>query len=198
MLLIEEGVDVAAIDNAMMDFGYPVGPVKLVDEVGIDVGFHVGKVMETSMASRHIKPSTVIQRLYENGFKGRKNNRGFYKYNGKTGKKTVNPEVQKTLKIKRSKKIDIKEIQQRVCLAMVNEAIICLEKGIIKSPEDGDVGAILGLGFPPFRGGPFNYVDQTGPDKIFKTMKAFHEKFGPRFTPADLLADLAIKGKKFY
>ena len=198
MLLVEEGVDIHTIDDAMMKFGYPVGPITLVDEVGMDVGVHVGEVMEESIKSRNIKTSTVLAKLYEQGFLGRKNNRGFYRYKGKSGKKPANPDVNKILKTKPVKNIDIEELQHRVSLAMVNEAVLCLEEGIIATPEDGDIGAILGLGFPPFRGGPFRYVDSAGISFIVSKMEELTKKHGPRFTPAKLLCDMAGKKEKFY
>ncbi len=198
MLLVEEGVDIHTIDDAMTKFGYPVGPITLVDEVGMDVGVHVGEVMEKSIKDRNIKTSSVLAKLFEQGFLGRKNNKGFYKYKGKGGKKDANPDVNKILKTKPVKNIDIEEVQHRVSLAMVNEAVLCLEEGIIATPEDGDVGAILGLGFPPFRGGPFRYVDKTGISFIISKMEELTKKHGPRFTPAKLLLDMAGKKEKFY
>ena len=81
---------------------------------------------------------------------------------------------------------------------MVNEAVTCLEEGIISSPRDGDLGAILGLGFPPFRGGPFRYVDGVGAGAIVKIMEGLAAKYGKRFTPAAMLREMASKGKKFY
>jgi len=81
---------------------------------------------------------------------------------------------------------------------MVNEAVTCLEEGIISSPRDGDMGAILGLGFPPFRGGPFRYVDGVGAAEIVRIMESLTQKFGKRFMPARMLRDMAEKGKKFY
>ncbi len=200
MLLVEEGVDIHTIDDAMMKFGYPVGPITLVDEVGMDVGVHVGEVMEKSIKDRNIKTSSVLAKLYEQGFLGRKNNKGFYKYKGKGkgGKKPANLDVNKILKTKPLKNVDIEEVQHRVSLAMVNEAVLCLEEGIIATPEDGDVGAILGLGFPPFRGGPFRYVDSAGIASITSKMEELARKYGPRFTPAKLLLDMTDKKEKFY
>jgi len=102
------------------------------------------------------------------------------------------------LKIKAAKNVDIEELQHRVSLAMVNEAALCLEQGIIANSEDGDVGAILGLGFPPFRGGPFRYVDNAGIGSIVSKMEELAKKHGPRFTPVKLLRDMAEKKEKFY
>lgn len=198
MLLVEEGVDIQTIDETMMKFGYPVGPVKLIDEVGIDVGFHVGKVMEESLASREMKSSTVIQQLFEKGFQGRKNKKGFYQYKGKKRKRAANPDVNKLLKVKKATSVNSEEIQNRISLTMVNEAILCLQEGIIQSPEDGDIGAILGLGFPPLTGGPFSYVDSKGPENILTILESYRQKFGKRFTPADLLVELVKSNGSFY
>jgi 3-hydroxyacyl-CoA dehydrogenase/enoyl-CoA hydratase/3-hydroxybutyryl-CoA epimerase len=198
MLLVEEGVDVRTIDDAMTRFGYPVGPITLVDEVGHDVGVHVGKVLEASIAKRRIKSTTALKTLHENGFLGRKNKRGFYEYKGKKGKKSINKDVNKILGLKPKVKVDIQELQHRVSLAMVNEAILCLEEGIIASPTDGDLGAILGLGFPPFRGGPFRYIDAEGPAKILNTMEKLEKKFGNRFKPAELLKKKVREKALFY
>ena len=93
---------------------------------------------------------------------------------------------------------DTKTAQQRIALTMINEAAWCLEEGILKSPDDGDLGAILGLGFPPFLGGPFRYIDQTGVQNVVDQLNDFTEKFGPRFKPAQILIDHAKEGKKFY
>lgn len=198
MLLVEEGVDVRTIDHAMTRFGYPVGPITLVDEVGHDVGVHVGEVLKTSVEKRRIKTATVLKTLYNKGFHGRKNKKGFYEYKGKKGKKSINKDVGKILGIKPKEKADIEEIQSRVSLAMVNEAILCLEEGIIASPRDGDLGAILGLGFPPFRGGPFRYVDAEGPGNILNTMEKLEKKFGNRFKPAGLLKTKVDQNALFY
>lgn len=199
MLLVEEGVGVETIDDAMTRFGYPVGPITLADEVGIDVGIHVGEVMQPSAEKRGIEMATVLKTLHDKGFMGRKNRKGFYEYpRKKRGKKPVNKEVARILGIRKNPKPDITEIQQRVSLAMVNEAMLCLEEGIIRSPEDGDLGAILGLGFPPFRGGPFRYVDHERPETILSAMDALEKKYGARFKPAGILKEKAGKKQLFY
>jgi len=107
-------------------------------------------------------------------------------------------EVYRILENVPRKKMGKEEMQYRICLMMVNEAVRCLEEGIISSPRDGDVGAILGLGFPPFRGGPFRYVDSEGASSIVDIMEYLRKKHGPRFTLADLLLDMASKNKTFY
>jgi len=110
----------------------------------------------------------------------------------------ANTEVYRILGNVPRKKMGKEEMQYRVSLMMVNEAVRCLEEGIISSPRDGDVGAILGLGFPPFRGGPFRYVDSEGASSIVDIMEYLRKKHGARFTPADLLLDMASKNKAFY
>ncbi len=87
---------------------------------------------------------------------------------------------------------------ERCALQMVNEAIRCLGEGILRSPRDGDVGAIFGLGFPPFLGGPFRYADSLTPNGLLKRLEHYHDKFGERFTPAPLLVDMVKEGKTFF
>ena len=95
-------------------------------------------------------------------------------------------------------KIKDEELQQRLVLQFVNEAILCLQEGILRSPRDGDAGAIFGLGFPPHTGGPFRYVDTVGADTVLATLEGFNSKYGARFAPAQLLRDNVKAGKKFH
>jgi len=200
MVLIEEGCSIPAIDKAMQYFGYPIGPVSLMDEVGIDVGAHVAKVLSPIFTKRSVEPSTLSQKLFEAGIKGKKNQKGFYDYaqRGKSKRKTVNSDIFTVLGDITHKKIEWEEIQSRLSMVMVNEAAYCLEEGIINEPRDGDMGAILGLGFPPFLGGPFRYIDSIGVKKALQNLEVLYEKFGNRFSPAQILKDYASKDKKFY
>ncbi len=152
----------------MKDFGYPVGPLALVDEVGIDVGAHVAQDLGRAFADRGLEGSGAMPQLYEAGLHGRKNGRGFYLYpkTKKKGKKQVNPKIYDLLGGEERRSVPAAEIQDRLALLMVNEAVHCLQEGVISSPRDGDLGAILGLGFPPFRGGPFRHVDTVGREAI--------------------------------
>ncbi len=200
ILLIEEGVDPSAIDRAMLAFGYPVGPIALLDEVGIDVGAHVSKGLGPMFEERGAKPSTGLGLLYERGYHGKKNKKGFYRYDAKKkkGMRQIDREVLGILKASPHKEIDVRTIQDRVSLMMVNEALLCLQEGIISSPRDGDTGAILGLGFPPFRGGPFRHIDTEGAGAILGRMDELAEMQGGRFKAAGILRDAASSGKKFY
>ncbi len=207
--LVEEGADPKEIDKAMKLFGYPVGPITLVDELGIDVAAHVAKgEIKNLFTSRGLQGSDGYTKLFEKGFKGRKNNKGFYLYDApkkkglpfiggrKKGGKPVNPEVYEILGGTR-KVFDTAEIQDRLSLAMIGEAVLCLQEGIISCARDGDIGAVFGLGFPPFTGGPFRYIDLVGAQTITDKMNRLEERFGVLYTPPDLLVDMAKKKKKF-
>jgi 3-hydroxyacyl-CoA dehydrogenase len=190
------------MDKAMKKFGFPVGPVTLIDEVGIDVGAHINKGdLEAFFNKRGAKSSDLLNRLAEAGFKGRKNRKGFLIYDDKTGKKVrgkVNEEALKFIDSRGNKIFADAEIQDRLSLIMVNEAVHCLADGILKEPRDGDIGAVFGLGFPPFLGGPFRYIDALSATAIVEKMRSLEKELGNRFKPADLLEDMAAKGKKFY
>ncbi len=200
VLLVEEGARVGDVDRAMKDFGYPVGPLALVDEVGIDVGAHVAQDLGRAFADRGLEGSGAMPRLYEAGLHGRKNGRGFYLYpkTGKKGRKRVNPKVYDLLGGAARRSVNAAEIQDRLALMMVNEAAHCLQEEVISSPRDGDLGAILGLGFPPFRGGPFRYIDTSGADIVVSRMQTLTEKHGGRFEPAGMLTEMAKSGGRFY
>ena len=204
LLILEEGGDILQLDAEMKKFGYPVGPITLMDEVGIDVGAHImsGDLMKAYVESREgVKVSKAILHLNKAGFKGRKNNKGFLIYDAKTGKKKkgqVNKEAYEFFGGPQRKKFPSEQVQNRIAWTMINEAALCLQDGIIESPLDGDVGAIFGLGFPPFRGGPFRYMDSLGIDNCIKLLEDFTEKYGNRFKPAQILYDYVKEGKAFY
>ena len=209
MKLIEEGADIKAIDTAMKRFGYPVGPVTLVDELGIDVAAHVAKgEVKKLFDARGLKASEGYTKLFEKGYKGRKNRKGFYLYEEpgrkgllalkrKKGGKPVNTEVYEILGGARRVFAE-EEIQDRLSLAMINEAALCLQEGILSCARDGDIGAVFGLGFPPFTGGPFRYVDAVGAKTLVEKMKRMEQGFGALYKPADILVDMAAGGAKFH
>ncbi|MGO9136313.1 MAG: fatty acid oxidation complex subunit alpha FadJ [Syntrophales bacterium] len=199
--ILAEGADIKEIDIAMRKFGYPVGPIALLDEVGIDVGAHVSKVLGPLFAARGAQPNTTMERLFLAGYKGRKNNRGFYLYGGRSGerkKNVVNEEIYTFFGGTKRRKFDNQEIQNRLSLAMINEAALCLQEGVLLSPRDGDIGAVFGLGFPPFLGGPFRYIDSRGLPKIISLMEELERRYGERFTPAPILRDRNAKNQRFY
>jgi 3-hydroxyacyl-CoA dehydrogenase/enoyl-CoA hydratase/3-hydroxybutyryl-CoA epimerase len=192
--LLEEGASVQAIDMAMEDWGFAVGPLLLADEVGIDVGAHVAIIMQDAFGDR-MKGPHMMKGLIEDDRKGRKNGRGFYIYDD--GKRAgVDPTVYDALGVGPRVPVSKKDVTERLTLAFINEAALCLQEGVLRSARDGDVGAVFGLGYPPFRGGPFFTVDQMGTDVVVSKLEALEARFGERFAPAQILKDHAESGEK--
>lgn len=193
--LVDEGASIEDIDDAMVSWGFPVGPATLIDEVGIDVGVKIAKIMTDAFGDRMRAPEN-LEKLLADGRKGRKNGRGFYRY--EDGKKAgVDESVYRVLGAKARTQLPKDEIQDRLSLAMVNEAVLCLEDGILRSARDGDIGAIFGLGFPPFTGGPFSLIDRTGAASVVHRLDALADQHGDRFEPASMLRDHASSGTRF-
>lgn len=188
--VLEEGAAVDALDQAMTRFGFPVGPCALLDEVGVDVAARVAGVMQRHFGERMAPPASMGA-LVADGRKGRKSGRGFYRYDG--AKKRVDASVYALLPHGAARRpLDPALTQQRLVFAFLNETVRCLQDGILRSPRDGDVGAVFGLGFPPFLGGPFRYIDRLGTRSALETMERL------RFEPAPLLVDLARQGRSFH
>lgn len=199
-LLIEEGCDAAMIDKAMKKWGFPVGPVTLQDEVGIDVGAHImsGEFAEYAKKREGARSTDAIIRMFKDGYHGKKNQRGFYKYDEKGKKQGINEDIYKYFGNPSRKEFAAEVIQHRLGMMMINETLYCLQENILENPTDGDVGAIFGLGFPPFTGGPFRFIDHQGADKVLAIMDDLAVKYGARFKSAQILRDYAREGKKFY
>lgn len=196
--LLDEGASIEAVDRALLEFGFPVGPITLLDEVGIDVGGKIAGVLADAFGERFAS-SESMQRVIAAGRTGRKGGKGFFLY-GKDGKKGgVDQSIYEFLPTGTARAdVHPEEIQDRTVLAMVNEAVRCLEEGVLRSPRDGDVGAVFGLGFPPFRGGPFRYVDVESPEMVIRRLEALNSRFAPRFVPAALLLEMAERRRRFY
>ena len=141
-------------------------------------------------------PSEAMRRVVTAGRTGRKGGSGFYRYENDGEKGDVDESVYELIGGER-REFSAEEICQRCVMAMVNEAVLCLQDGILRSPRDGDIGAVFGIGFPPFRGGPFRYVDSVGADRIVKGLEELNARFEPRFAPADLLVDMTDPAKPF-
>ena len=204
--LLAQGVPIDKLDEALVDFGFPVGPITLLDEVGIDVAEKVGHIVHAAFGER-LSPPPGIDTLVKNGRHGRKNGKGFYLYSDsakkKSGRKQVDTSIYGELGLKtpaagEQGPVSKEEIQYRCTLQMVNEAALCLGEGILRSARDGDIGAIFGLGFPPFLGGPFRFVDSLGAKEVVRRLTEFEAKYGERFKPAPLLVELAATGSKFH
>jgi len=203
--LMLEGVDFERLDKVMKKFGFPVGPVTLADEVGIDVGNHVSSSLGKAFPDR-MGPGTADTRpmneLVEKGLLGRKSGKGFYIYEGKGKKETrkVNPlavEIMKKYAKSPSSSISDEDIQLRMASRFVNEAVYCLQENILENPVDGDMGAVFGLGFPPFLGGPFRYADNYG-SKLVSAMEKYAGRYGKHFAPAKLLVDNVRNNTRFH
>ncbi len=193
--LLVEGAAIEDVDRAAVAFGFPVGPITLLDEVGIDVGEKVGKILHAAFGER-MAPPAALHEVVQGGRLGRKNKKGFYVYDGK--KKRVDETVYALLPGRPRRTVAQDEIVDRMVLQMVNEAIRCLGEGILRSARDGDIGAVFGLGFPPFRGGPFRYADMLGSKVLLEKVEKLRSKHGDRFEPAPLLVERGREGAPFH
>lgn len=195
--LVLGGEPIEVVDQALVKFGFPVGPIKLMDEVGIDVAAKVAPIMATELGDRFRAPD-AFSKLLEDERKGKKNKKGFYDYTGKKPGKSVDASVYQLLGISPSAQLTADDIAQRAVFLMLNEAAYCLDEGIIRSARDGDIGAIFGIGFPPFRGGPFRYMDALGVSEVVSILQGYQQQFGERYTPAPLLLKMAETNERFY
>lgn len=194
--LLEEGNTIESIDKAMVDFGMPMGPMALLDEVGIDVAAKVAKILSAAFGDR-MEPSPVVSALYADGRYGKKNGKGLYLYEG--GKRQgPDPSVYKLLGIKATHPADASAVVERMILAMVNEAAMILEEKIVASAPELDLAMIMGTGFPPFRGGLLRYADKLGLPYIMARLDDLANKHGKRFLATAALRKLAERDGKFY
>jgi 3-hydroxyacyl-CoA dehydrogenase/enoyl-CoA hydratase/3-hydroxybutyryl-CoA epimerase len=192
--LLLAGEPIEKIDAALVEFGFPVGPLALLDEVGIDIGSKIAPILEKELGDRFKAPD-AFNRLIDAKRLGRKTGRGFYKYEQK-GKK-VDESVYELLGVTIAPRLNKQEIANRCVAQMLNEAARCLDEGIIASARDGDIGAIFGIGFPPFLGGPFSYMDKRGISKVCSELSTFATD-NPVFTPAEPLMSMAEAGRQYY
>lgn len=198
LLLLAEGARIDDVDRAMKVFGFPVGPLTLMDEIGIDVAARVGHTLGKAYAGRWF-PCDTASRLSNAGFRGRKNQTGFYRYSKKDdSRKQVNRKVYSFFSDTIDQPVSVSQIKERLVLIMINEAALCLQEDVISSARDGDIGAVMGLGYPPFRGGPFHYVDTRGPGDIVAGLEQMARRDRTRFQPAQILVDMAHHSKKFF
>jgi 3-hydroxyacyl-CoA dehydrogenase / enoyl-CoA hydratase / 3-hydroxybutyryl-CoA epimerase len=195
--LLQEGASIEDIDTAMQKFGFPVGPMKLVDEVGIDVALKAGSVLAEAFEDRWDAPAS-LRNIAQDDRKGRKNGRGLYLYeNGRA--KGPDPIIYDLVGGGRQRKhFTEKTIQDRCWFAMLNECAYCLEEGIVEQPRDIEIGVIFGLGFPPFRGGILHHADQVGLQRVVDAMNQLADEYKERLRPASSLVEMANAGKKFF
>ncbi len=195
--MISEGIPIETIDQVARDVGFPVGPVTLLDEVGIDVAARVGAIAEAEYGERLPAPEG-FERLVQDGRTGKKSGRGFYLYGGR--KKQVDPSVYEFLGVQPDRRTvhNVDRLRDRLVLQMVQEAIRAFDEHVVRSARDADVGAIFGLGFPAYTGGPLRMVDSVGASELVRRMRALEDLFGPRFAPPPRLLTMAREGARFY
>ena len=202
-LLLKEGVDFVQIDKVMERFGWPMGPAYLIDVVGLDTGVHGAEVMAEGFPDR-MKPDYKggIKHLFENNRLGQKNGVGFYKYEmDKKGKpkKLADEATYELLKAVQtdSRQVDDQEIIDRMMIAFCNETVRCLEDNIVASAGEADMAMIMGVGFPPFRGGPCRYIDQIGVANYVELCNRYAH-LGKAYEAPAKLVTMAANGETFY
>jgi 3-hydroxyacyl-CoA dehydrogenase/enoyl-CoA hydratase/3-hydroxybutyryl-CoA epimerase len=189
-----QGATIEEVDRALSHWGWPVGPLALLDEVGLDIAGHSAAVMQAELGERFAAPS-VFETLLGSGRAGRKTGRGFYRYR-KGGKQ---PDRRLYRKIGwRAAPVSEQEIAERCWMQMLNETARAIEDGIVSDPGDVDLAVILGFGFPPFRGGLLREADRLGAGYIVERLDTFAEVYGERLRPAPLLVRMAERGERFH
>lgn len=195
--LYEEGADFDRLEKMMLDFGMPMSPFVLADEVGNDVCYKVSTVLEKAYGSRMAVPR-LVKAMYDHNLLGKKNGQGFYLY--KKNERKPNPEAIKLRKevMGSHRPCPVEDMRDRAILIMVNEAARCLEENIVANPAYLDMALVMGIGFPPFRGGLLRYADSLGIDYVVNQLKRFQETYGERFTPCNLLVEMQRNHKSFF
>jgi 3-hydroxyacyl-CoA dehydrogenase/enoyl-CoA hydratase/3-hydroxybutyryl-CoA epimerase len=196
--LLLEGAPIPEIDRVLLEFGMPMGPMELIDEVGVDVAEKVAHVLHDAFGARMI-PASMNEKAVKAGRLGKKNGKGLYNYVGPKKTKELDPKVYEIIGITPDKNaVADEEIVERCILPMINEAARCLEEGVVSSASEVDLGMIMGTGFPPFRGGLLRYADSLGAKTIVDRLKKYQVRFGARFEPSPAILARAENGQKFY
>ena len=210
-ILLLDGEPVDKIDKALVKFGFPVGPMQLLDEVGIDVGAKIGPILQADLGERFAAPA-AFDKLLADGRLGKKVKKGFYLYQKnsltktlqnrlkgiKPGQKQVDETIYSLLNIKPKGSLSATEISKRCTYMMLNEAARCVDEGIVRNARDGDIGAIFGIGFPPFLGGPLRYIDKIGAKSVVAQLSQWAEQHGERYSPCEALVTMAENDESYY
>lgn len=194
--LLADGVPITRIDELLVKFGMPMGPMELIDEVGVDVAEKVAHILHDAFGER-MSPAHLNAKLVEAKRLGKKSNKGLYTYDGR--KKFLDEEIYSLLGVTpNSSAVKDEQVVDRCILPMINEAARCLEEKIVERPEDVDLGMIMGTGFPPFRGGLLRYADTLGAREIVDRLKKYQATMGARFAPSEAILKLASGSNRFY
>jgi len=197
--LLAEGASIEAIDGAATAFGMPMGPLRLMDEVGIDIARKAGQILHEAFGDRML-PSAPLEALGTTERLGVKGGGGFYRYDGR---KALGPDPELYGSLDGAvptarKEISEADIRARLLLMMINEAARILDEGIVASAAELDLAMIMGTGFPPFRGGLLRFADEVHPRVLVERLREYQAEVGPRFAPAEPLVRLAREDVTFY
>lgn len=194
--LFEQGASVTDLDEAMLDFGMPMGPMRLLDEVGLDVSLHVAETLAAHFSDRLRIPESLSQ-MVAAGWLGRKTGQGYYLY-GKPKRAVPNRRATRFVRGDKARRLSRETLQERMVLLMVNEAARCLEEQVVNDPADVDFAMIMGTGFAPFRGGPLRYADASSAAKLAEAMNHHVASGAAHLAPCALLAEKARHRETFY
>jgi 3-hydroxyacyl-CoA dehydrogenase/enoyl-CoA hydratase/3-hydroxybutyryl-CoA epimerase len=192
--MFANGVDAEEIDGALLEWGMPMGPLRLIDEIGVDITVDIAATLEKAFGARDRAPE-ILKKMHAENVLGRKTGAGFYKYEGK--QQTPSDSLQQWRQ-ESGEKFGLENITNRLVYLMVNEAARCLEEKVVATPEDADYGMVLGTGFPIYRGGPLRYAESVGLNKVVTDMDGIHSRAGEKFAPCDLLRQHAQDETTFY
>jgi 3-hydroxyacyl-CoA dehydrogenase/enoyl-CoA hydratase/3-hydroxybutyryl-CoA epimerase len=194
--LFEAGVDVRVLDKSMLGFGMPMGPLRLLDEVGLDVAADVAQTLCVAFPERMPMPKTLPKFVAEK-IQGRKAGRGFYEYRNDRAA-SVNPAILKLQEREDKAGLSTEELQKRMVLPMINEAAMCLEENIVDDAQDVDLAMIMGAGFAPFRGGPLRYADACGVARVVEDLQRLKDEGEPQFDPCPRLVEMSARALTFH
>jgi 3-hydroxyacyl-CoA dehydrogenase/enoyl-CoA hydratase/3-hydroxybutyryl-CoA epimerase len=192
--LFQSGTSAEEIDQALSRWGMPMGPLRLIDEIGVDITVDIADTLERAFGARDRAPD-ILRKMHDAKMLGRKSGGGFYKYEGK---QQMPNEALQEWREESGEKLAAENITDRLTFLMVNEAARCLEEKVVATPEDADYGMILGTGFPIFRGGPLRFAENYGLEKLVTRMDELSSRAGKKFVPCDLLRQHARDGTRFY
>ncbi|MBC7690136.1 MAG: enoyl-CoA hydratase/isomerase family protein [Methylotenera sp.] len=193
-----DGAGIEEIDQALLEFGMPMGPMELIDEVGVDVGEKVAHILNDAFGPRMLT-APYNSKILAAGRLGKKSGKGFYVYDAQGRNKELKSEIYGILGVTPNLgKVSREEIIERCVFPMINEASRCLEEGVVATASEVDLGMIMGTGFPPFRGGLLRYADSVGAKRIVERLKEYQKRFGARYEPAPALLARAQNDQLFY